>query len=131
MAIKNNYEAFIEDMIKTGVSTEDIASHFTNALNAYSEKARKAEKEAKKMADAVALVQMVSAFLTTHYDEEPWDKNTIDAAAKDIVKSFDAMSEIVPIFEDILKPKAEPKGNVKDGFIEAEKFFNDLLASLK
>lgn len=124
----SDFDVIIENMIKAGASSEDIANHFTDALNAYTEKARKAEKEKAKMKDAIALIQMVSAFLETHYGEKAWDEEAIKTAAKDLIASFDAVSDLALSFNKIIKPKGE---SVKDGFAEAEKFFNDLLASLR
>lgn len=131
----SSFESLIDDMLKTGTSIEDIADLFADALNAQTEKARKAEKEKAKMKDATQLMVMVSAFFQTHYGEDAWDQETIETAAKDFIKSLDAAHEmlgkITALTSDI-KP-AGKRMNVKvvDDYAKAEKFFNELIASLK
>lgn len=126
----SDFDVIIENMIKAGASSEDVANHFTNALNAYTDKVRKEEKEKAKMKDAVALIQMVSAFLEKYYGEKAWDEASIEATAKDLIASFDAVKDISLSFNKIIKPKGKST-NPKNSFAEAEKFFNDLLTSLR
>ena len=126
--------SLIASMLEKGASTEDIATLFTNALNAEAAKAaeiKKAKAKAKEE-DAITIMKMVAAFMKAHYGDNTWDDELVAKGAKEFVKTMDMAQEFAKSL-DKLTVKVEPvvdKFVKKDDFSKAMADFEAILASL-
>ena len=124
----------IAGMLEKGASTEDIATLFTNALNAEAAKAaeiKKAKAKAKEE-DAITIMKMVAAFMKAHYGDNSWDDELVAKGAKEFIKTMDMAQEFAKSL-DKLTMKATPvvdKIVKKSEFDEAVAEFERLLKSL-
>lgn len=126
--------SLIADMLEKGASTEDIATLFTNALNAEAAKAaeiKKAKAKAKEE-DALTIMKMVAAFMKAHYGDNSWDDELVAKGAKEFVKTMDMAQEFAKSLDKITV-KAKPVADKivkRSEFDEAVAEFERLLKSL-
>ena len=99
--MKNKFNDLINSMAAAGASAEDIAKTFTDALNAYTDKAKKEELRLAKQNDAAAIMKMVGAFLGKYYGDEHWTPEVCDEMAKEFVSMLDAADDMVKAIADI------------------------------
>ena len=124
----------IAGMLEKGASTEDIATLFTNALNAEAAKAaeiKKAKAKAKEE-DAITIMKMVAAFMKAHYGDNSWDDELVAKGAKEFIKTMDMAQEFAKSL-DKLTVKATPVADKfvkKDDFSKAMAEFEAILKSL-
>ena len=111
--MKNKFNDLINSMAAAGASAEDIAKTFTDALNAYTDKAKKEELRLAKQNDAAAIMKMVGAFLGKYYGDEHWTPEVCDEMAKEFVSMLDAADDMVKAIADIKTFKPVKTGNVK------------------
>lgn len=124
--------SLIASMLEKGASTEDIATLFTNALNAEAAKAAEIKKAKAKEEDAITIMKMMAAFMKTHYGDKSWDDELVAKAAKEFVKTIDMAQEFAKSL-DKLTVKVEPvvdKFVKKDDFSKAMADFEAILKSL-
>lgn len=124
--------SLIASMLEKGASTEDIATLFTNALNAEAAKAAEIKKAKAKEEDAITIMKMVAAFMKAHYGDNTWDDELVAKGAKEFVKTMDMAQEFAKSL-DKLTVKVEPvvdKFVKKDDFSKAMADFEAILASL-
>lgn len=99
--MKNKFNDLINSMAAAGASAEDIAKTFTDALNAYTDKAKKEELRLAKQNDAAAIMKMVGAFLGKYYGDDHWTSAVCEDMAKEFVSMLDAADDMVKAIADI------------------------------
>ncbi len=136
-----DFASLISGMVESGTSIEDIATLFTDALNAETKRQEEKKKNVAKEKDAVELMKLIAAFLATHYGDTSWDESAITSGAKEFVTILDEVYKVMPAVKDIFdvafttKPKikvdvAKPdKGNVADVF-DPMTVFEDFIKNL-
>lgn len=133
-----DFASLISGMVESGTSIEDIATLFTDALNAETKRQEEKKKNVAKEKDAVELMKLIAAFLATHYGDTSWDEAAITSGAKEFVTILDEVYKVMPAVKDIfdvafttVKPKAAKpdKGDVVDTF-DPMTIFEDFIKNL-
>lgn len=99
--INKLFEDAISSAVNAGTSIEDIAELFTQTLNAETERIKKEKMNQKKNEDALQIMRMVGAFMTTHYNDDKWTDEVVEASAKEFVAAMDAIADLTPHVKDL------------------------------
>lgn len=121
VATYTDFASVIGDMVNAGTSIEDIATLFTNALNAESKRQEEMKKNVAKEKDAVELMRLVAAFLATHYGDTTWDEAAIAGGAKELVTVLDEVYKVMPAIKDIFDVAFATKPKIKVDVAKPEK----------
>ena len=114
VATYTDFASVIGDMVNAGTSIEDIATLFTDALNAESKRQEEMKKNVAKEKDAVELMKLIAAFLATHYGDTTWDETAITNGAKEFVTILDEVYKVMPAFKSLLTPGTKSKITITD-----------------